>query len=136
MRLFDLEIDGEKYKACCGLRALAILQKRYGNLSDFENKIAPKANDHDIDDESHDEDLDDDTPGKSDIDIQAVIDTAILFIKEGALATGIECPSTDAIYSASDPYGIAAQLFIIYVESLIQDNEDDEKNVENQTKHI
>lgn len=39
MRLFDLEIDGQKYPACCGLRALAQIQKKYGSLSAFEKKL-------------------------------------------------------------------------------------------------
>ena len=37
MRIFNLSIDEKTYPACCGIRALAQLQKKYGSLKEFEN---------------------------------------------------------------------------------------------------
>lgn len=45
MRIFNLSIDEKTYPACCGIRALAQLQKKYGSLKEFENKIFSRSED-------------------------------------------------------------------------------------------
>lgn len=41
MRIYDLEIEGQSYDACCGIRVIGKLQKKYGSLTKFERKILP-----------------------------------------------------------------------------------------------
>ena len=70
MRIFNLSIDGKTYPACCGIRALAQLQKRYGSLKEFENKIFSRSDDTEKSENYLDE-----------IDYQALLDTTILFLQ-------------------------------------------------------
>lgn len=124
MRVFDLEINGERYKACCGLRVLGKLQKKYGSLKEFEKKIAPfaKAGMEDGNDNTS-QDMEEDN-----VDIEAVINTAELFLDEGAAAFGTESGAGQVAFISGSPLLLAAQLFNIYVESMMPENEEPEKN--------
>ena len=75
MRLFDLEIDGQKYPACCGLRALAQIQKKYGSLSAFEKKLLPYQ-------EQTEKGLDEKLLDVDAMDIQMIMETTELFSQE------------------------------------------------------
>lgn len=125
MRIFDLEIDGKTYKACCGIRALAKLQKEYGSLKEFENKIFPRA---------EDDQAESDSSYYEKIDYQALLDTAMLFLEEGAEATESEIPQKEVVYLASNPVQLATDVFAIYVGSMLPEEEDTEKNSESQTE--
>ena len=117
MRLFDLEIDGQKYPACCGLRALAQNQKKNGSLSAFEKKLLPY---QEQTEKGHDEKLLD----VDAMDIQMIMETTELFLKEGAFLTGEKVETDKILCSASNPFGLVLQLFDIYVMSMKPDNEE------------
>lgn len=124
MRIFDLEVNGKKYKACCGLRALGKLQKKYGSLKEFERKIAPFAEaGAEGDNNGALQELAEDN-----MDIEAVINTAELFLDEGAAASGTESGAGQVAFISGSPLLLAAQLFDIYVESMMPENEEPEKN--------
>lgn len=122
MRVFDLEINGKQYKACCGLRVLGKLQKKYGSLKEFEKKIAPFAQEE-MENDGTSQDMQEDN-----VDIEAVINTAELFLDEGAAATGMESGAGQVAFISGSPLLLAAQLFDIYVESMMPENEEPEKN--------
>lgn len=122
MRIFDLSIDGKTYPACCGIRALAQLQNRYGSLKEFENKIFPNT------------EKNEDRSYLDEIDYQALLDTTMLFLKEGAEATGEKVPDKEIVYAASNPTKLAVGIFSVYTGSMFPENENDEKNLESQTE--
>ena len=122
MRIFDLSIDGKTYPACCGIRALAQLQNRYGSLKEFENKIFPNT------------EKNEDRSYLDEIDYQALLDTTMLFLKEGAEATGEKVPGKEIVYAASNPAKLAVGIFSVYTGSMFPENENDEKNLESQTE--
>lgn len=125
MRIFDLSIDGKIYPACCGIRALAQLQNRYGSLKEFENKIFSRSEDTEKSEKSSYPD---------EIDYQALLDTTMLFLEEGAEATGKKAPDKKIVYAASDPAKLATEIFTAYAGSMFPQNENDEKNSESQTE--
>lgn len=121
MRIFNLSIDGKTYPACCGIRALAQLQKKYGSLKEFENKIFSRSED------TEENYLDE-------IDYQALLDTTMLFLEEGAEATGKKAPDKKIVYAVSNPAKLATEIFSTYAGSMFPENENDEKNSESQTE--
>lgn len=123
MRIFNLSIDGKTYPACCGIRALAQLQKRYGSLKEFENKIFSRSEDTEKSENYLDE-----------IDYQALLDTTILFLEEGAEATGKKASDKKIVYAVSNPAKLATEIFTAYAGSMFPENENDEKNSESQTE--
>lgn len=124
MRIFNLEIEGKEYKACCGLRVLGELQKRYGSLKEFEKKIAPYSQKEENDSQDDKTKVDDDI----DVDIDVILDTAKLFLNEGAEATGGESIADKVPFMSCNPFALSIQLFNIYLESMIPENEEPEKN--------
>lgn len=125
MRIFDVTIGGKKYKACCGLRALAVLQKEYGNLQEFEKRLLGKA-----DTESEKATL---YP-----DVNTVINTCKLFLEQGNAAVKGELTEEQiesVLAFADDLYGIATQVYEIYTAGLYSESmeEDGEKNQMSQT---
>lgn len=123
MRIYDLKIGGKVYKACCGLRALSVLQKRYGTLEEFEKKIKV------IDINSEKETLEnEENVVLADTDIEVVLDTAKLFLEEGAKATKTEAIKEIELDAAGDPFGLAIHLYEIYIGSMLPENEESEKN--------
>lgn len=123
MRIFNLSIDEKTYPACCGIRALAQLQKKYGSLKEFENKIFSRSDDTEKSENYLDE-----------IDYQALLDTTMLFLEEGAEATGKKAPDKKIVYAVSNPAKLATEIFTIYAGSMFPENENDEKNLESQTE--
>lgn len=125
MRIFDLNIDGKTYPACCGIRALAQIQNKYGSLKEFEDRIF-----------SGSEDTQKSEKGNylDEIDYQVLLDTTILFLEEGAEATGKKAPDRKIVYAASEPARLATEIFTIYAGSMFPENENDEKNSESQTE--
>lgn len=123
MRIFDLSIDEKTYPACCGIRALAQLQKKYGSLKEFENKIFSRSEDTEKSEDYLDE-----------IDYQALLDTTMLFLEEGAEATGKKAPDKKIVYAVSNPAKLATEIFTTYAGSMFPENENDEKNSESQTE--
>lgn len=125
MRIFDLSIDGKIYPACCGIRALAQIQNRYGSLKEFENRIF-----------SHVENTEknENRSYPDEIDYQVLLDTTMLFLKEGAEATGEKVPDKEIVYTASNPVKLAVGIFSVYTGSMFPENENDEKNLESQTE--
>ncbi len=123
MRIFNLSIDGKTYQACCGIRALAQLQKKYGSLKEFENKIFSRSDDTEKSENYLDE-----------IDYQALLDTTMLFLEEGAEATGKKAPDKKIVYAVSNPAKLATEIFTTYAGSMFPENENDEKNSESQTE--
>ena len=123
MRIFNLSIDGKTYTACCGIRALAQLQKKYGSLKEFENKIFSRSEDTEKSENYLDE-----------IDYQALLDTTMLFLEEGAEATGKKAPDKKIVYAVSNPAKLATEIFTTYAGSMFPENENDEKNSESQTE--
>lgn len=123
MRIFNLSIDGKTYPACCGIRALAQLQKKYGSLKEFENKIFSRSEDTEKSENYPDE-----------IDYQALLDTTMLFLEEGAEATGKKAPDKKIVYAVSNPAKLATEIFTTYAGSMFPENENDEKNSESQTE--
>lgn len=120
MRIFDIEMEGKKYKVCCGLRALGELQKKYGSLKEFEKKLAPYTN----------QEKDDETEEDTNIDIETVMSTAKLFLEEGARATGGESVADQVEFMACNPFDLSVQLLNVYIESMMPENEEPEKNRE------
>ncbi len=120
MRIFELEIEGNKYKACCGLRALSELQKRFCSLKKFEEKIAPYSR-KEGSDLQEDENIED-------VDIDDLLYTAKLFLDEGAAATGGTSIADKLPFMSCNPFDLSVQLFNIYIESMIPENEEEEKN--------
>lgn len=123
MRIFNLSIDEKTYPACCGIRALAQLQKKYGSLKEFENKIFSRSEDTEKSENYLDE-----------IDYQALLDTTMLFLEEGAEATGKKAPDKKIVYAVSNPAKLATEIFTTYAGSMFPENENDEKNSESQTE--
>ena len=123
MRIFNLSIDEKTYPACCGIRALAQLQKKYGSLKEFENKIFSRSDDTEKSENYLDE-----------IDYQALLDTTMLFLEEGAEATGMKAPDKKIVYAVSNPAKLATEIFTTYAGSMFPENENDEKNSESQTE--
>ena len=123
MRIFNLSIDEKTYPACCGIRALAQLQKKYGSLKEFENKIFSRSEDTEKSEDYLDE-----------IDYQALLDTTMLFLEEGAEATGKKAPDKKIVYAVSNPATLATEIFTTYAGSMFPENENDEKNSESQTE--
>ena len=123
MRIFNLSIDEKTYPACCGIRALAQLQKKYGSLKEFENKIFSRSEDTEKSENYLDE-----------IDYQALLDTTMLFLEEGAEATGKKAPDKKIVYAVSNPAKLATEIFTTYAVSMFPENENDEKNSESQTE--
>lgn len=123
MRIFNLSIDEKTYPACCGIRALAQLQKKYGSLKEFENKIFSRSEDTEKSENYPDE-----------IDYQALLDTTMLFLEEGAEATGKKAPDKKIVYAVSNPAKLATEIFTTYAGSMFPENENDEKNSESQTE--
>lgn len=123
MRIFNLSIDGKTYPVCCGIRALAQLQKKYGSLKEFENKIFSRSDDTEKSENYLDE-----------IDYQALLDTTMLFLEEGAEATGKKAPDKKIVYAVSNPAKLATEIFTTYAGSMFPENENDEKNSESQTE--
>lgn len=123
MRIFNLSIDEKTYPACCGIRALAQLQKKYGSLKEFENKIFSRSEDTEKSEDYLDE-----------IDYQALLDTTMLFLEEGAEATGKKAPDKKIVYAVSNPAKLATEIFTTYAGSMFPENENDEKNLESQTE--
>ena len=123
MRIFNLSIDEKTYPACCGIRALAQLQKKYGSLKEFENKIFSRSEDTEKSEDYLDE-----------IDYQALLDTTTLFLEEGAEATGKKAPDKKIVYAVSNPAKLATEIFTTYAGSMFPENENDEKNSESQTE--
>lgn len=123
MRIFNLSIDEKTYSACCGIRALAQLQKKYGSLKEFENKIFSRSEDTEKSEDYLDE-----------IDYQALLDTTMLFLEEGAEATGKKAPDKKIVYAVSNPAKLATEIFTTYAGSMFPENENDEKNSESQTE--
>ena len=123
MRIFNLSIDEKTYPACCGIRALAQLQKKYGSLKEFENKIFSRSEDTEKSEDYLDE-----------IDYQALLDTTMLFLEEGAEATGKKAPDKKIVYAVSNPAKLAREIFTTYAGSMFPENENDEKNSESQTE--
>jgi hypothetical protein len=123
MRIFNLSIDEKTYPACCGIRALAQLQKKYGSLKEFENKIFSRSEDTEKSEDYLDE-----------IDYQALLDTTMLFLEEGAEATGKKAPDKKIVYAVSNPAKLATEIFTTYAGSMFPENENDEKNSESQTE--
>lgn len=123
MRIFNLSIDEKTYPACCGIRALAQLQKKYGSLKEFENKIFSRSDDTEKSENYLDE-----------IDYQALLDTTMLFLEEGAEATGKKAPDKKIVYAVSNPAKLATEIFTTYAGSMFPENENDEKNSESQTE--
>ena len=122
MRIFSKSIDGKTYTACCGI-ALAQLQKKYGSLKEFENKIFSRSDDTEKSENYLDE-----------IDYQALLDTTMLFLEEGAEATGKKAPDKKIVYAVSNPAKLATEIFTTYAGSMFPENENDEKNSESQTE--
>ena len=116
MRIFNLSIDGKTYPACCGIRALAQLQKKYGSLKEFENKIFSRSDDTEKSENYLDE-----------IDYQVLLDTTMLFLEEGAEATGKKAPDKKIVYAVSNPAKLATEIFTTYAGSMFPENENDEK---------
>ena len=123
MRIFNLSIDEKTYPACCGIRALAQLQKKYGSLKEFENKIFSRSEDTEKSENYLDE-----------IDYQVLLDTTMLFLEEGAEATGKKAPDKKIVYAVSNPAKLATEIFTTYADSMFPENENDEKNSESQTE--
>ena len=123
MRIFNLSIDEKTYPACCGIRALAQLQKKYGSLKEFENKIFSRSEDTEKSENYPDE-----------IDYQVLLDTTRLFLEEGAEATGKKAPDKKIVYAVSNPAKLATEIFTTYAGSMFPENENDEKNSESQTE--
>lgn len=123
MRIFNLSIDEKTYPACCGIRALAQLQKKYGSLKEFENKIFSRSEDTEKSENYLDE-----------IDYQALLDTTMLFLEEGAEATGKKAPDKKIVYAVSNPAKLATEIFTTYAGSMFPENENNEKNSESQTE--
>ena len=123
MRIFNLSIDEKTYPACCGIRALAQLQKKYGSLKEFENKIFSRSEDTEKSENYLDE-----------IDYQALLDTTMLFLEEWAEATGKKAPDKKIVYAVSNPAKLATEIFTTYAGSMFPENENDEKNSESQTE--
>lgn len=123
MRIFNLSIDEKTYPACCGIRALAQLQKKYGSLKEFENKIFSRSDDTEKSENYLDE-----------IDYQTLLDTTMLFLEEGAEATGKKAPDKKIVYAVSNPAKLATEIFTTYAGSMFPENENDEKNSESQTE--
>ena len=123
MRIFNLSIDEKTYPACCGIRVLAQLQKKYGRLKEFENKIFSRSEDTEKSENYLDE-----------IDYQALLDTTMLFLEEGAEATGKKAPDKKIVYAVSNPAKLATEIFTTYAGSMFPENENDEKNSESQTE--
>lgn len=123
MRIFNLSIDEKTYPACCGIRALAQLQKKYGSLKEFENKIFSRSDDTEKSENYLDE-----------IDYQVLLDTTMLFLEEGAEATGKKAPDKKIVYAVSNPAKLATEIFTTYAGSMFPENENDEKNSESQTE--
>lgn len=123
MRIFNLSIDEKTYPACCGIRALAQLQKKYGSLKEFENKIFSRSEDTEKSENYLDE-----------IDYQALLDATMLFLEEGAEATGKKAPDKKIVYAVSNPAKLATEIFTTYAGSMFPENENDEKNSESQTE--
>ena len=123
MRIFNLSIDEKTYPACCGIRALAQLQKKYGSLKEFENKIFSRSEDTEKSENYPDE-----------IDYQVLLDTTMLFLEEGAEATGKKSPDKKIVYAVSNPAKLATEIFTTYAGSMFPENENDEKNSESQTE--
>lgn len=123
MRIFNLSIDEKTYPACCGIRALAQLQKKYGSLKEFENKIFSRSEDTEKSENYLDE-----------IDYQVLLDTTMLFLEEGAEATGKKAPDKKIVYAVSNPAKLATEIFTTYAGSMFPENENDEKNSESQTE--
>lgn len=118
-----MSIDGKTYPACCGIRALAQLQKKYGSLKEFENKIFSRSEDTEKSENYLDE-----------IDYQALLDTTMLFLEEGAEATGKKAPDKKIVYAVSNPAKLATEIFTTYAGSMFPENENDEKNSKSQTE--
>ena len=123
MRIFNLSIDEKTYPACCGIRALAQLQKKYGSLKEFENKIFSRSEDTEKSENYLDE-----------IDYQALLDTTMLYLEEGAEATGKKAPDKKIVYAVSNPAKLATEIFTTYAGSMFPENENNEKNSESQTE--
>ena len=58
------------------------------------------------------------------MDIQMIMETTELFLKEGAFLTGEKVEADKILCSASNTFGLVLQLFDIYVMSMKPDNEE------------
>lgn len=118
MRLFELEIDEQKYTACCGLKALHLLQKKCTTLKEFEKRLLGKS--------------DNEEDGREEPDVELVLDTAKMFIEEGSRAGKKEVDMDvveEALNTTGNLYGVVAQLYSIYVQSMYAESgENEEKN--------
>lgn len=121
MRIYDLEIEGQSYDACCGIRVLGKLQKKYGSLTKFERKILPY---RDTEKSEKSEENLVAMIDVEDIDIEAVFDTAKLFLEEGAFLTGEKIEAEKILCAAGDYLNLALRVFDIYIKSMKPDNEE------------
>lgn len=121
MRIYDLEIEGQSYDACCGIRVLGKLQKKYGSLTKFERKILPyrKMEEKEKSEENIVEMIDVES-----IDVEAVFDTAKLFLEEGAFLKGEKIDAEKILCAAGDYLNLALRVFDIYIKSMKPDNEE------------
>ena len=94
-----------------------------GSLKEFENKIFSRSEDTEKSEDYLDE-----------IDYQALLDTTMLFLEEGAEATGKKAPDKKIVYAVSNPAKLATEIFTTYAGSMFPENENDEKNSESQTE--
>lgn len=126
MRIFDLVMDGKAYKACCGLRALAELQKRYGTLTQFEGNLTGKQG------------VAEEGGGETVPNVDTVMDAAKLFLKAGNDATGGSLSEEEIemiVHSSGDMFGTVGQLYQIYAASMYAEGqEDEEKNGRSQAR--
>ena len=126
MRIFDLVIDGKAYKACCGLHALAELQKRYGTLTQFEGNLTGRR------------EAEEKGGGGIVPDVDTVIYVAKLFLRAGNDAAGGPLSEEEIeriVHSSGDMFGTVGQLYRIYAASMYaEDQEEEEKNGRSQAK--
>lgn len=111
MRIREIKVGDKTYPACCGLYALADIQKKYGKLDTFTNKILGKKGE--------------------DPDLDAVMYALKRFTEAGAKASGEGKGVTDAdLETVTEPYALIAELYGIYIESMVPESPE----VQNQTK--
>lgn len=123
MRLYDIEIDGTTYKACCGLRALEEIQSEYGALDEFERRLMEAQGGADEINKK--------------MDVATIIYATKLFLSEGARAEGCSVDAKELeriVEYATNIYSIWGQVCAIYLKSM-HGNVEDEKNGESQTEN-
>lgn len=118
MRTRTIQIGEKEYSLCCGLCALADIQKKYDSFDAFVKSMLGE-------------------DGK-DPDIGTIIYTLKLFTVAGVKAAGKGDVVTDEdLQSITDPYGIASELYQTYIESMVPDYpeaQNQEKTTEMETE--